>query len=70
MTLFKSPEYTKKLASTLDTLDDYISARNRILQDALQSLPIPTHKDMDALYEELYLLKKKIKKLEKSGKNQ
>ena len=69
MTLFKSPEYTKKLASTLDAMDNFLSARNSIITDALQSLPIPTDKDMDALYEELYHLKKKVKELEKSGKN-
>lgn len=69
MTLFKSPEYTRKLAATLGALDEFISGRNQILQDALSSLPIPTNKDMDALYEELYLLKKKVKKLEKSRKS-
>ena len=69
MTLFKSPEYTSKLAATLDAMDDFLQARNRIITDALQSLPIPTDKDMDALYEELYHLKKKVKELEKSGKN-
>ncbi len=70
MTLFKSPEYTGKLAATLGAMGEFISGRNQIMQDALQSLPIPTNKDMDALYEELYLLKKKVKKLEKSRKNQ
>ncbi len=69
MTLFKSPEYTSKLAATLDAMDDFLQARNRIITDALQSLPIPTDKDMDALYEELYHLKKKVKEMEKSGKN-
>jgi class III poly(R)-hydroxyalkanoic acid synthase PhaE subunit len=66
MTLFKSPEYTKALASTLNALEEFISSRNSILQDALQSLPIPTSKDMDDLYQELYVLKKKVKDLEKS----
>jgi class III poly(R)-hydroxyalkanoic acid synthase PhaE subunit len=66
MTLFKSPEYTKALASTLNSLEEFISSRNSIVQDALQSLPIPTSKDMDDLYQELYVLKKKVKDLEKS----
>ena len=65
MTLYKSPEYTKVLASTLSSLDDFIATRNMILQDILQPLPIPTNKDMDALYEEIYFLKKKVKELEK-----
>lgn len=66
MTLFKSPEYTQALASTLSALDDFIATRNMILQDILQPLPIPTNKDMDALYEEIYVLKKKVKELEKA----
>ena len=28
-------------------------------------LPVPTHKEMDELYKEIYLLKKRIKELEK-----
>jgi hypothetical protein len=28
-------------------------------------LPVPTHKEMDELYKEIYLLKKRIKALEK-----
>jgi len=31
----------------------------------MQSLPIPTNKDMDELSKELYLLKKKVRELEK-----
>jgi len=68
MTLYKSPEYTKALSETLSALADYLSARNRILTDALQSLPIPTNKDLDELYAEIYQLKKRIRDLEKAGK--
>jgi poly[(R)-3-hydroxyalkanoate] polymerase subunit PhaE len=35
----------------------------------MQSLPIPTNKDLDELYEELYLLKKRIRDLEKAQKD-
>ncbi len=66
MTLFKSPEYTSALTTTIQALGEFISARNQMLQDALQSLPIPTSRDMDDLYEELYVLKKRVKELEKS----
>ncbi|MGC9324755.1 MAG: poly(R)-hydroxyalkanoic acid synthase subunit PhaE [Desulfomonilia bacterium] len=67
MTLFKSPEYTKALGDTLNSLEDFLSSRNRIMQDTLQSLPIPSNKDMDDLYHELYLLKKRVKELEKKN---
>jgi class III poly(R)-hydroxyalkanoic acid synthase PhaE subunit len=66
MTLFKSPEYSKTLAHTMDAFTDFRAARHRMLQDALGSLPIPTYKEMDELYEELHHLKKRIKELEKN----
>jgi poly[(R)-3-hydroxyalkanoate] polymerase subunit PhaE len=69
MTLFKSPEYTKALAETLKAYEEYLSSRNRIIEDTMQSLPIPTNKDLDELYEEIYQLKKRIKDLEKAQKD-
>jgi len=67
MTLFQSPEYNKVLGETMDALEDYLSARNRVLQDMLQSLPVPTRKEMEDLCKELYLLKKKVRRLEKAN---
>jgi polyhydroxyalkanoate synthesis regulator phasin len=34
----------------------------------LQNLPIPTNKDMDELYKDLYILKKRVKELERKVK--
>jgi hypothetical protein len=68
MTLFKSGEYTRALAETLAAFEEFISARNRIFADVMQSLPIPTNKDLDDLYDEIYRLKKRVKELEKSTK--
>lgn len=65
MTLFKSHEYTQVLSKTLDAMEGFTMARQELLQDALQSLPIATDKDMDDLYKELYDLKKKVRQLEK-----
>lgn len=65
MILFKSPEYTKTMAKVLDAMGEYTVARQEVLQDVLQSLPVPSQKDMDELYKEIYLLKKKAKELEK-----
>ncbi len=65
MTLFKSPEYLQALGETLNQLEAYSVARNQFLQDILQQLPVPTNKDMDDLYKELHLLKKKVRNLER-----
>jgi hypothetical protein len=66
MTLLKSPEYSKTLAKTLGALEDYMMARKDVMQDILQFFPVPTQDDVDDLYREIYLLKKKIKALEKT----
>jgi len=67
MTLFQSPEYTRALNKTLDSLSEFSAAKKEILQDTIQhTLPVPTQKEMDELSKEIYLLKKRIKALEKN----
>ncbi len=63
--LFRSPEYTRSLAKTVYAMNDFVGAREAVMEDALKALPIPTHTDMDALYKEMYKLKKRIKTLER-----
>ena len=65
MTLFKSPEYTRTMSHTLNALEDFTLAKQELLAEALEALPIPTHRDMDELYREVYLLKKQVKDLSK-----
>jgi len=65
MNLFKSPEYLASFREMLSQAEDYVAAKNEVLQDILQSLPVPTNKDMDNIYKDLYLLKKRVKILEK-----
>ncbi len=65
MNLFKSPEYLNVLRETLNQVEAYAVAKNQFLQDILQSLPVPTNKDMDELYKEMYILKKQVRALEK-----
>lgn len=69
MILFKSREYTQVLGKTLDTMGDYMVARKKIVEDVLQTLPVPTHSEVDELYKEVYLLKKRIRALEKKNRN-
>lgn len=68
MTLFKSPEYTQELKKTMRAMGEFIVARQRMLEDMLRVLPVPTQRDMDDLYKELYVLKKRIRELEKKTK--
>ena len=65
MTLFKSPEYLESMGNTLTTLNSFLSARDALVQDALKFWSIPAQNEMDELYEELYHLKKRLRKLEK-----
>ena len=65
MTLLQSSEYTKILNKTLHSMSEFSEAKKDLLQDTLlYTLPIPTQKEMDELYKEIYLLKKRIKELE------
>jgi polyhydroxyalkanoate synthesis regulator phasin len=68
MNLFKSKEYTDALHKTLGKMEDFILAKNETMHDFLQLLPIPTNKEMDDLYKEFHLLKKRVKELEKQIK--
>jgi polyhydroxyalkanoate synthesis regulator phasin len=68
MTLFKSQEYVDGLHSTISKLEDYVLAKNDIMQDLLQFFPVPTNKEMDVLYKEFHLLKNRVKELEKKVK--
>jgi hypothetical protein len=66
MTLFQSSEYTNSLNNTLHSMSEFSEAKKELLQDTLlYMLPVPTQKEMDELYKEIYLLKKRIKELEK-----
>jgi hypothetical protein len=63
--LFKSKEYTDVLHRMLSQLEDFIIIRNKTLEDFLQLFPIVTDQDVDDLYKEFHLLKKRVNKLEK-----
>jgi hypothetical protein len=63
--LFKSREYTEVLHRTLNRLEDFIIVRNKAFQDFLQLMPVVTHRDMEDLYKEFHVLKKRVKELEK-----
>jgi len=56
------------LRGTLNSLHDFRAARSEFFMDLLQNLPIPTNKEMDELYKDLYILKKRVKELERKVK--
>jgi len=65
MNLFKSADYTEAMHRVLNHLEDYLVVRNEVIQDFLQLMPVVTHKDIDDLYKEFHLLKKRVKEIEK-----
>ena len=65
MTLFKSPECTRTMSHTLNALEDFNQAKEEIVSAALAALPIPTRREMDELYREIYRLKQQVKSLSK-----
>ena len=67
MKLFQSPEYVETLGKTLDTMAEFSSAKNEVLEDFLGTFPIPTQSEVDALYRELHRLKRRIRELEKNA---
>ncbi len=68
MALLRSDEYMNTLRETLNCLHDFRAARAEFFMDLLQNLPIPTNKDMDELYKDLHILKKRVKELERKVK--
>ena len=65
MNHFKSPDYTEALHRTLKHLEHFIIVKNETMQDFLQMFPVVTNKEIDDLYREFHLLKKRVNKLEK-----
>lgn len=65
MTLLQSPEYAEAMDNAITSFVSFKSAREEVLCDMLKSLPIPTNQDMDALYKDVHILKKKFRELSK-----
>lgn len=70
MEQLKSSDYTQVLNKTVEALADYRGAKDEMLYDFLEAMPIPTNKDMDELYKDLYLLKKKVRKMSAAMENE
>jgi hypothetical protein len=66
MSLLKSKEYTDVLNQTIQTYVQFKKAKDDVLIDFLQHVPVPTNKEMDELYKEIYELKRTVKALTKT----
>lgn len=67
MEIFKQPEYSEAMGKTIWALSDFVQARQVLLNDALKQVNIPTNTDFDELSKEIYLLKKRVRLLEKGA---
>ena len=68
MAMYKSPEYTEVLGNVVNALGDFTTARQKVIEDVLKMLPIPSQTEMDELYKDIYQMKKRIRALEKKNK--
>ena len=66
MRLLQSDDYTRVLNRMLTKLSRFRKARERLLQDLMQDLPVATNTEMDALYQDHYRLKRRVRALEKA----
>jgi hypothetical protein len=65
MTLFQSGEYIRILVRVLNALQDFTIAKDALLAETMEALSLPSRRDLDALYREMYLLKKSMKEMAK-----
>jgi len=65
MELFKQKEYSDTMNKTLFALHEFTEAKQAVVNDFLKQLNIPTYQEMDELSKEVYLLKKRLRALEK-----
>ena len=63
--MLRSPDYIDTLRETLKALYEYRKVRQQFLIDLLQDLPIPTNREMDEVYKDLYRIKKRLKAIER-----
>lgn len=65
MELFKQPEYAEAMSKALVALNEFVDARQAVINDGLKQLNIPNNRELDELSKEIYLLKKRVRALEK-----
>jgi class III poly(R)-hydroxyalkanoic acid synthase PhaE subunit len=61
MELFKQPEFPDALCKTIEALNNFYSTRQEVINDVLRSFSVPTQDDLDELYKEIHVLKKRLR---------
>ena len=61
--LFNTEDFSKAFCDYSDKYSKYIIAMNAVYERALDSVPVPTKKDMDSLYSTVYNLRKEVRDL-------
>jgi class III poly(R)-hydroxyalkanoic acid synthase PhaE subunit len=65
MDMLKSKEYTEVLNNTITSLAAYKGVKNSVMDIYLKEMQIPTGREMDEVYKDIYHMKKKIRDLSK-----
>jgi hypothetical protein len=68
MTLFQTPEYIDTLTRTINSMADFVAARDTAMEDLLGALPVAKKSDLADMARELYTVKKRLRMLEKNCK--
>lgn len=67
MTMYQSEEYNRIMNRALEAYEAFAADRKEVMEDMLKGLPVPTQREMDDLYRELYELKKRLRKYEREA---
>lgn len=67
MQLFQRPDYSAVMGQTLKAVHAYSAARQSLIDDILKQAAVPTQSELDELYKEIHLLKKRMRAYEKKG---
>lgn len=68
MQLLQSSEYNRAMNELINCQAEYKKATGQIMSTCYKQLQIPTNQDLDELYRDIYLLKKKLRTVEKEQK--
>lgn len=69
MELFKQPEFPVALRKTIEALNQFYKARQGVINDLLRSFSVPTQDDLDELYKEIHVLKKRLRNNKRGATN-
>jgi class III poly(R)-hydroxyalkanoic acid synthase PhaE subunit len=67
MTMYQSEEYSQVMNRALEAYEAFAADRREVMQDMLTNVPVPTQREMDDLYREVYELKKRLRRLERNA---